>query len=92
MNIEIMTKSDLEQFKQELLDQVNSMFTVSIKDRWLKSSEVKKLLNISTGTLVQLREEGLLPYSKLGGLYFFKYRDIMDMMELNKHETMIKKE
>jgi hypothetical protein len=38
--------------------------------KWLKSSEVKKMLGISPGTLQNLRINGMLPFTKIGGLSF----------------------
>jgi hypothetical protein len=92
MEIELLTKEDMEQFKKEINENIEALFTVTIRDRWLKSSEVKKLLNISTGTLNLMKLEGQLPFSKVGGLYFYKYRDIVDMLETNKRFVPMKKE
>ena len=39
--------------------------------KWLKSYEVKKILNISTGTLQNLRSNGTLPHTKIGGLIYY---------------------
>lgn len=41
-----------------------------------KSYEVRKLLNISAGTLQNLRINGTLAYTKIGGLMYYKYSDI----------------
>jgi hypothetical protein len=40
-----------------------------VKKEWLKSSEVRNMLGISHITLQNLRTNGLLPHSKLGGIY-----------------------
>jgi hypothetical protein len=52
--------------------------------KWLKSSEVKKLLGISTGTLENLRVNGSLSYSKVGGIIFYDYREIVKLIERNE--------
>ena len=49
--------------------------------QWLKSSEVRKMLGISHGTLQNLRITRSLPYTKLGGIMFYKYEDIEKILE-----------
>jgi hypothetical protein len=44
--------------------------------RWLKSREVRKLLNISGGTLQTLRNTGQLPFKRVGGLMFYDAAEI----------------
>ena len=51
--------------------------------KWLKSSEVRKLLGISTGTLQNLRINGLLSYSKVGGIMFYDYEEIQKLLQGN---------
>jgi hypothetical protein len=48
--------------------------------QWLKSSEVRKLLKISPGTLQNLRINGTLNYKRIGGIIFYKYDDIQKML------------
>ncbi|WP_405565708.1 helix-turn-helix domain-containing protein [Polaribacter sp. Asnod6-C07] len=52
--------------------------------KWLKSSEVKALLRISPGTLQNLRINGTLTYTKIGGIIFYSYEEILKVMEQNK--------
>ena len=51
--------------------------------KWLKSFEVRKLLNISPNTLTNLRINGTLPYTKIGGVIYYNYDDIQSMLEAN---------
>ena len=85
MAVEIITKQDLAQFKTELLDDIkeiiNSGERSSAPRKWLKSYEVKKMLGISPGTLQNLRINGTLSYTKIGGLIFYSYDDIVKLME-----------
>lgn len=78
MPANIITKEDLDQFKYELLEDLKSLFQANLVEQklWLKSSEVKKLLNISNGTLQNLRINGTLSSSKVGGTYYYNYKDI----------------
>jgi hypothetical protein len=83
----IITVEDLKEFKIELLEQikkiVESQNTTSIK-KWLKSTEVRKLLNISPGTLQNLRINGTLSYTKIGGTIYYANQDIDKLLENNK--------
>ena len=84
-NIDILTKHDLINFKNELLQEIKKHSSDNIQNKkWLRSSQVKELLNISSGTLKNLREKGELPYSKLGGTLFYDHDDIMEILNQNK--------
>ncbi|GGG49514.1 helix-turn-helix domain-containing protein [Bizionia arctica] len=83
----IITTEDLREFKLELLDDLkaimnhNSGFTPK---KWLKSPEVRDFLSISPGTLQNLRINGILPYTKVGGVIYYDYEEIQKVMEDNK--------
>lgn len=78
MAVSIITKEDLQEFKTELLEEIKSLFHIKTTEQklWLRSSEVKALLKISSGTLQNLRINGTLRYSKVGGTIFYNYQDI----------------
>jgi len=85
---EIITKADLERFKEELFAKlrkanVRPNSKMQIKE-WLKSYEVRRLLEISPGTLQNLRVNGTLPYTKIGGLLYYRYEDIRKLLEGKK--------
>ncbi len=54
--------------------------------KWLKSYEVRKILNISPGTLQNLRLNGTLPYTKIGGVMYYDYADIQEMLQSRKQQ------
>jgi Helix-turn-helix domain len=80
MAAQIMTAEDFEVFKTELLDEIQKMIDVKMGNvrRWLKSNDVIRMLKISEGTLQNLRLNGTIPYTKIGGVIFY------DLEELNK--------
>ena len=55
--------------------------------QWLKSSEVRKLLNISSGTLQNLRINGTITYTKIGGILYYSNSDLEKLLESNKVEA-----
>ncbi|MDB5134369.1 MAG: hypothetical protein JWP37_972, partial [Mucilaginibacter sp.] len=75
MAIEIITKDDLEQFRVKLLEDLREMIGTKPEEskKWLKSYQVKNMLKISPGTLQNLRVNGTLSYSKIGGIIYYKY-------------------
>jgi hypothetical protein len=83
MNVELITKEDLKLFKTELLIEIRQLIKPG-KDQskqWLKSVEVRKVLNISPGTLQNLRINGTLRFTKIGGMMYYKLEDITKLLE-----------
>jgi hypothetical protein len=74
---EIIKLEDLQKFRQQLLEYLRGLLQQPShsQKQWLKSSEVRKMLGISHGTLQNLRIKNLIPYQKIGGLMFYKYDD-----------------
>ena len=89
MAIEVITREDLNEFRTLLLSDLNAMFNSKPQQQkqWLKSSEVRKLLNISPGTLQNLRINGVLSYTKVSGIIFYAYADLQKVLETNKVEA-----
>lgn len=71
MPIEIITKEDLQQFKSELIEELLKIIKPDQAQakQWLKSQDVRKLLNISPGTLQNLRINGTLRFTQVGTIY-----------------------
>jgi hypothetical protein len=83
----IITTEDLRDFKMELLDDIKELLhnqSGTFTKKWLKSPEVRKLLGISPGTLQNLRINGTLPYTKVGGVLYYDYQEIVKVFEKNK--------
>ena len=76
---QLVTLDDLEKFRINLLMDIRKMLDGQLSKppkRWIKSREVKKLLNISGGTLMTLRKKGQLPFKRVGGLMFYDAAEI----------------
>ncbi len=82
MQIEILTKEELQNFKKELIAEIKLAIKVDepTHKQWLRSSEVRKLLKISAGTLQNLRIKGVLKYEKLGGIFYYAHSDIVQLL------------
>lgn len=82
MQIEILTREELLKFKTELIQEIKQ--AIKLEDvqpkQWLRSSEVRDLLKISSGTLQNLRIKGILRYEKVGGIFYYAYTDIVQLL------------
>jgi hypothetical protein len=89
MAIEVITREDLNEFRSLLLSDLNTMFNSKPQQQkqWLKSNEVRKLLNISPGTLQNLRVNGTITYTKIGGILYYSNSDLEKVLETNKVEA-----
>ncbi len=84
---QLITIKDLNTFKSELLVEIKEILhdpEHSTHQKWLRSRDVRKLLGISPGTLQNMRINGSLPYTKVGGVIFYQWNDIDAMIESNR--------
>ena len=82
MAIEVITREDLNEFRTLLLSDLNAMFNSKPQQQkqWIKSVEVRKLLNISSGTLQNLRINGTITYTKIGGILYYSNADLEKLL------------
>jgi hypothetical protein len=84
----IITTDDLREFKIELLEDLKRILKEqgcqTEQKQWLKSAEVRKLLNISPGTLQNLRVNGTLSFTRVGSIIFYSYAEIEKIINGNQ--------
>jgi hypothetical protein len=90
MAVQIITIEDLNEFRNLLLNDLKEIINSKPQQtkQWLKSNEVRKLLNISPGTLQNLRINGTLSYTKIGGIMYYNNADIDKLLNGNKVNTL----
>jgi hypothetical protein len=83
MAAEIITKEDLQEFGEKLLNQMRAIMGQATEEprKFLKSYQVKNLLKISNNTLQTLRDNGTIPFTKIGGILYYNYEDIMKVLK-----------
>ncbi|EMR02545.1 helix-turn-helix domain-containing protein [Cesiribacter andamanensis] len=84
---QLLTTDDLQAFKAELLEEIGRLLAQGAAEapkKWLKSPDVRKLLGISPGTLQNLRINGTLPFTRLGGVLLYDAADIEKLLEKNR--------
>ncbi|WP_163713502.1 helix-turn-helix domain-containing protein [Mangrovibacterium lignilyticum] len=92
MPSEILTTDDLREFKIELLSELKRLLKENqglTSKKWLRSGEVRKLLGISPGTLQNMRVNGTLPFTKMGGVLYYDSQDIQKILESGKSQSQI---
>lgn len=83
----LLVLSDLVDFKLELLAGIRLLlkeFSGKPGKRWLKSYEVRKLLDMSPGTLQTLRNNRVLPFTKIGGVVYYDIEEINKILSSHK--------
>ena len=90
MAVQIITIEDLNEFRSLLLSDLKEIIQSKPQQskQWLKSNEVRKLLNISPGTLQNLRINGTLSYTKIGGIMYYDNTDIDKLLNGNKAKAL----
>ena len=83
---EIASKTDLEKVKEELIIAVTKIFnqTSVTSKKWLKTEELRQLLGLSNSGVQNLRVNGTIPYTKLGGVIYYDFSEIVKILEANK--------
>ena len=83
---QLITLDDLEQFKEELFKELQTLIKPSIAQpkKWMKSHEVQRYLKISPGTLQNLKATGVIPYTRIGGVHFYDIEDIQKLLQKGK--------
>lgn len=83
MGHEIITRDDLKEFRMQLLNdfrQILDTKETGLIKPWLKNAEVRKLLSISSNTIQRLRIAGKLHSSKVGGIHYYRYEEIVKLL------------
>ena len=52
---------------------------------WLSNREAMEYLDLSKSTLQRYRDDGTLPYSKLGGNIFYRRDDLLHVLQQNRN-------
>ena len=80
------------EFFTEMISRIKTMETeiemmqkgnLSCTGKWINGEAVMKQLGISKRTLQNYRDNGILPYSVVGGKFFYSIRDMEELMAKN---------
>ncbi|MBV7530980.1 helix-turn-helix domain-containing protein [Chitinophaga sp. sic0106] len=86
----LVTYGDLQNFHNDLLKSIRQAISELLpkaSPKWLKTYQVQRLLGCSAGTLLTLRSNGTLPFSKIGGTIFYSVDDIEKLLQSRKENS-----
>ncbi len=81
---QLVTLTDLEKFKEQILAEMRRLHAggcTQQSKQWLKSREVRKLLDVSPGKLHAMRVNCQLSFMRIGGVIYYDRADIDKMFE-----------
>ncbi|GGN14019.1 transcriptional regulator [Dyadobacter beijingensis] len=81
---QLVTLADLEKFKEQILTEIRRLLAgggAKHSKQWLKSREVRKLLDVSPGKLHAMRVSRQLSFMRIGGVIYYERADIDRMFE-----------
>jgi len=81
---QLVTLVDLEKFKEQMLSEMRRLLAgggTQHSKQWLKSREVRKLLDVSPGKLHAMRVSRQLSFTRIGGVIYYDRADIDKMFE-----------
>lgn len=85
MATEIITREDLVEFGEKLIEQIKCLLgdraEIAGQGKWIKSYQVKNLLKVSSNTLQTLRDNGTIPFTKIGGILYYNFEEIQKIMK-----------
>jgi len=83
------TNDDLEKFRVSLIEDIRKILHTYHSENtennenteWLRSKMIRKILNISPGTLQNLRTSGKIRYRKVLGSYYYSKSDLLKLFD-----------
>jgi hypothetical protein len=81
---QLLTVQDLFEFKTQLLTEFKAILgehQVQGERQWLKAFEIRKMLRLSPGKLQYMRDKGVIPFKKLGGITYYDLHQIEQLMQ-----------
>jgi len=84
---ELPTVAKLYELEERLYNRMLNLLKASKPKAWMQTPELKKILKISDSTAQYLRNTRALPCSKIKGTYYYKYNDVINLLERNKVEV-----
>jgi len=84
----VVTENDLKHFRLQLLNDIrqivdeklNTMASPLMSD-WIKAGRARKLLDMSPGSLQNLRISGKIRFKKVRGSYYYNLKDINNLFK-----------
>lgn len=87
MDVIIISKKEFDSFKNEIIQEISQLVGksgIGEPSTWLRTSDVCRILKLSTSTLQNLRNSGKIPFTKLNGAILYRRTDIESLFDTAK--------
>ena len=75
---------EIDSLRKELHDD-KAKKNKKLSETWFDNQDVMEILKISPRTLQNFRDNGVLPFSKIGGKIYYKASDVEQLLKDNYH-------
>ncbi len=86
------TLQDLSFLKTEAINEVGQLL-LEINGlpskQWIKSNELMRFLGVSSGTLQTLRNNTILPFTRIGGVIYYNTESVINMLEQHRQKALL---
>lgn len=69
---------------QNLENELQKLPKKARPSKYYRAKDLKELFGLTNNTIIKYRENGILPYTMLGGVYLYDAKGIDEMLEHNK--------
>lgn len=78
----------LEELKKqisELASKIDDLQNIKLSKEWVKNAQASEFLGVTSRTLQKYRDEGIISYSKIGSLIYYKQSDLDNHLKSHYH-------
>ena len=72
---------------QNLENELQKLPKKARPSKYYRARDLKELFGLTNNTIIKYRNDGILPYTLLGGVYLYDAKAIDEMLEQNKSNT-----
>ncbi|WP_269685001.1 helix-turn-helix domain-containing protein [Flavobacterium lacustre] len=70
----------------KLLEEIKSKFdTIRQPKKYYRNSDLKELFGLSDNTILTYRDKNILPFSKMGEIYYYPIAEIENLLSKNSN-------
>ena len=69
---------------QQIEDSLQRLPKMAQPLKYYRNNDIKKLFGFSNNTIIKYRDNGILPFTKFGEVYFYEVKEIDKILEDNK--------
>ncbi len=77
------TVAEFYDLEERLYKRIIDFLQESKPKKWIRTTDVQKILGKPASSIQALRDSGALPYSRIGGTIYYEYDKIMHLLEDN---------